>query len=156
MLVISVERIQRDSLAGRSISAQADAFRGAMRADLSERRDALRAEERAIADQRDALTPAAFDARVAQFEDRVRALRRDEQDGTARLQRAVSGGFAALREKLRPVLVAVMSERSAAVMLESANVLISARTIDVTDEVIQRLDRQLSVIDLELPASPAR
>lgn len=153
VLLVSMERILRDSLAGRSIRQQAETLRDAFRTDREIRREALRDEERALAEQRRQIDRAEFATRVTAFEDKVRSLRRDEQDDGARLQRAVARAHGELEKALAPILFAIMAERAAGVMLNSDEkaVVLFASGLDVTEEAIKRLDEVVPSLEVRLP-----
>lgn len=151
VLVVNTERILRESEAGRSIGDQADALRTALRSELDIRLATLRAEERELAELREELERDLFDERAAAFEEKVRALRRDQQDDGARLQRALSAAHGALKEQLSPIMFAIMAERRAVVVIEAKDAPFYATSVDVTAEAIKRLDAAVSRIEVRLP-----
>lgn len=153
ILVVSMDRILRDSQAGQSIREQAEELSTALRTELDLRREALREEERDLASLRDGLERATFNQRAEEFEEKVRALRRDEQDDGARLQRALARATSELRRSLQPILVTIMSERRAGVMLDEQHVLFNDKSLDVTEEAIKRLDVAAPKIDFTLSAT---
>ena len=154
VLIVSMDRILRESAAGRSVQEQAEALRAKLRGALDDRRKKLRDEERALANLRNTMERDAFDERVADFEAEVRELRRDEQGDSGRLQRAVGLARSQLREQLAGVLVQLMTERGAGVMIDKKQVLVSANGLDVTDEAIKRLDAVVSRLEVNLTSEP--
>ncbi|MBX2854010.1 MAG: OmpH family outer membrane protein [Rhodobacteraceae bacterium] len=154
VLIVSMDRILRESAAGGSVQEQAESLRERLRASLDDRRKKLRDEERELAKLRDTMERDAFDERVADFEAQVRELRRDEQGDSGRLQRAVGLARAQLREQLAGILVQLMTERGAGVMIDKKQVLVSANGLDVTDEAIKRLDAVVSRLEVNLTSEP--
>ena len=154
VLIVSMDRILRESAAGSSVQEQAEALREGLRGALDDRRKQLRDEERELAQLRASLEREAFDERVADFETKVRELRRDEQRDSGRLQRAVGLARAQLREQLAGILVQLMTERGAGVMIDKKQVLVSANGLDVTDEAIKRLDAVVSRLEVNLTSEP--
>ena len=152
VLVVSIDTIKRDSLAGRGIREQTDALRHALRDELDLRREALRAEEKTLAEQRTQLSRDAFAEQVAAFEQKVRSLRRDDQDDGARVQRALTKAHTELRKALVPIFSAIMAQRSAGVMLnrDETGVILYAHSLDVTEEAIKRLDDAVPRIEVRL------
>ena len=65
---------------------------------------------------------------------------------------AVATARSNLRQAVRPLLLQLMTERRAQVMLEKDDVVISLTALDVTQEVIDRLDATSPTIDVQLPS----
>ncbi len=140
VLVINMERVLREADAARSIQRQAEEIRESIQRQLSGRQDALRAEEQELVSLRQTLPPEEFTGRVDDFEQRVRKLKRASNERSSLLQKALFEANEELKKNLRPELIAIMQERSAAVMIDERNVVISARILDVTGEAIERLN----------------
>ena len=100
----------------------------------------LTREEAALAERRGEMDPGAFREEADAFDMRVTAIR-ETQDAKERVlierrQRLLD----AFRQEMLPVLAEIMEERSATVMLDRDSILIFAASVDITDEVIRRLD----------------
>lgn len=154
VLVINMERVLRESDAARSIQRQAERIRGTIQKELGDRQEALRNEERELVELRPTLAAAEFAERVESFERRVRALKRDSNERSSLLQKALFEATETLKKRLRPELVAIMEERQADVMLDERNVVISARVLDVTSLAIQRINASTPRIDVAWNAPP--
>ncbi|MEL6280255.1 MAG: OmpH family outer membrane protein [Pseudomonadota bacterium] len=154
VLIIDMSRLLREAEAAQRINVQADELRKSFNLDIEQRRAALRAEEEELVALRESLPRDAFDQRVASFEERVRLLKRDARELSSRLQRAVSAANEQLRRAATTILVQIMNERGARVMLEKRDIILSANDLEVTDEVIRRLDAANFDISLEILESP--
>lgn len=150
VLVVDPVAIQNRSSAAQSIRSQLDARRSEIRSRFDATRQELRAEEAALVELRAQLpaTRAEFDRRAADFERRVREFRGSEAAEGAKLNRVVSAANADLQAALRPVLNDLMEERGAEVILDARTVVASASALDVTEEVIARLDEVAPQIEL--------
>ncbi len=155
ILVISIQRLSRESLAGRSIDRQAQLLREEVLAEVEARQQALRDEEQRLAASRDDLPRAEFEAQVQNFKDEWRKVRRAEQEAVARLQNALQEATKRFREARNAVLTDLMAQHEGAVMLDEASVVLSASALNVTDEAIRRLDVAAPSIAVELPAPDA-
>ena len=151
VIVVDMERLQRDAAAARSIREQSDARRREIQAAMAEREAAIRAEETKLAEERENLDPAEFRQRVERFEAQVFETRAFARQETARLQAALTGASQQLRRRMLPILADVMRERRAQVLLDSGQVVLSIQGIDVTAEVIERVDAAVPAMTLDLP-----
>ena len=150
VLIVDMQRLQRDSAAAKSIREQSTAIRQAIERAMAEREEAMRAEEKKLAELRENLDTAEFRERVQVFEKTVFEHRDFAQRETAKLQNALSEASNRLRGKIAPILAELMRERRAQVMLDSSQVVLSIGQLEVTDEVIRRLDVIAPTLSLPL------
>ena len=140
VLVIDREAVLLRSQTGQArLTALADDER-ALAAENRSIEGELTREESDLAEKRPDMDPGAFREAADDFDRRVTAIR-EAQDAKERVlldrrQRLLE----AFRQEMLPVLGEIMEEREASVMLDRDAVLIFAATVDVTDEVIRRLD----------------
>ena len=153
VLIVNVDRIYRESAAGRAIAeAEARLVREAEQ-ELSARRDDLSALEQELADRRDRLSPAELQERTEAFRASVGELRELRRTRGVQIQKSVAAARAALKQALQPILIDLMREWRAAVMLDARNVVLSASALDITDEAIKRLDAQAPTIEVRIDTS---
>jgi len=86
------------------------------------------------------MTAAEFRGRVRDFEKKVFANRDFAQQESAKLQAVLAQASNQLRREIAPILAQLLREREAKLMLDKSQVILSADTLDVTDEVLKRLD----------------
>lgn len=123
--------------------------RRALRAQLDAITEQLRAEEAYLTAVRDNTDREAFDAMVEDFDRRVREARQQAQETSASFQNRFSEAFAALDQDIAPVIADILDERDASVVLDRRSVLIMRDEVDITREVLARLN-------VALPAEVAR
>ena len=149
VVVVDMQAVLRDAAAAEALRAIETEERVALRARLDSLTEAFRDEEAAIAEARDTMAPDAFDVRVRDFDQRVRAARQEAQESSVAFQNRFAEAFGALEKEAGPVIARLMRERGAAVALDRRTVLVVDDGADLTAEVIRRLDATL-------PASAAR
>ncbi|MEO1329593.1 MAG: OmpH family outer membrane protein [Pseudomonadota bacterium] len=151
ILIISVQRLTRNSMAGESIAEQAEALREQLLKPTQDRQEELRAEERELVALRDNLSEAEFDVRVEAFKTELREVRRAEQAAAARLQSAIRQATDRFRDERNRVLTEMMRRYDGAVMLDESTVVLSSNALDVTAEAIAALDASTPRIEVVLP-----
>lgn len=160
VLIVDMQRLQRDTAAARSIREQSTAIRQQIEKAIASREAVIRAEEKELADLRENLSADDFRERVRAFEEKVFESRDFAQQESAKLQAALSDASRRMRAQIVPILAAMMRERRAQVMLDSSQVVLSAEQLEVTDEVIERLDAVVPdlklAIDAQVAPEPAR
>ena len=161
ILVVDPERVLEESDAGRAVFSEIEAERERLAAESDEISRAFEREERALTDARDTTDPDEFTELAADFDRRVRAARAERDrlsEDLARRAEEVRRGFF---EDLNGIYVQIMRETGAAAILDLRDVVLVARTFDITDAVIARLDatrqpapsgRDAGVVDGPRPA----
>lgn len=143
VLVIDSDVLYRDSAFGRRVLADVEAERTALAAENRQIEADLTAEERDLTERRATLDPATFRDLADAFDEKVRAIRR-EQDAKARaLSLALEDSRGAFLTAAAPVLEAMMREAGAAVVLERRSVFLSLNLIDITRDAVARIDAEL-------------
>ncbi len=101
-------------------------------------------EERALAARRSVLSRDEFAEIAAEFDERVRAARAEQDRRAAQLTREEEERERAFAESLNPIYAEIMRDTGAAAILDLRDVILANTVLDITAEVIRRLDtRQL-------------
>jgi Skp family chaperone for outer membrane proteins len=114
----------------RALQARFDADKGRLEA-----REAELSEIRADADKAD------FDRLVEEFDADVRETRRAAQEDAAALQARFAAAQRALLDVVRPAAAELMRERGAVVLIDRKTVVVFDPALDVTGDLIERIDR---------------
>jgi len=140
VLTISSDRLFADSAFGQRVLREIES-EGAQLADENERIVAeLSSEELDLTQKRAELPPEDFRPLAQAFDEKVQSHREGQRaklDALARRSEESRQTFYALAQ---PVLIELMRETGAAVVLERANVFLSADTSDITDDAIARIN----------------
>ncbi len=152
ILVIDMQKVQRDAAASVSVAAQIAELRDELEAIIAERSQEISREETELADERGQLTIEELRTRARAFERKVFAHRDFEQQETAKLQLLQAKAREAIRGRMLPILAEIMREQRAEIMLDKTQVVLSKDTLDVTEEVLRRLNEAMP----KLVISPQR
>lgn len=140
ILTVEFDRLFSESAYGERVARTLEAESAEIAAENRRIEAELTAEERALTEKRGTLDGAAFRALADAFDQKVQALRR-EQDAKARsiaeLSEDARRRFIAAAE---PVIDRIMQEAGAVVILEKRSVFLSEEVIDITDAAIARID----------------
>ncbi|SIS78915.1 periplasmic chaperone for outer membrane proteins Skp [Roseivivax lentus] len=143
ILTLESERLFVDSALGQRLIAEIEAAGQALSAENRRIETELTEEERRLTALRAETAPAEFRDLADAFDDRVQALRQS-QDAKAR--ELANRGDRVRRDffnAVQPVLTEILREAGAALIIERANVLLSANAIDITDLAIARVDARI-------------
>jgi outer membrane protein len=141
--VIDYQRVLREAAAARSIRAQIEARRKAYQEEISREEQRLHEADKAFAKQRSVLSPEAFAQKRSEFEKEVAEVQRLVQERRRELDRLSAAGLNEVKNALIAIVTSMAEERGFNLVLPSSEVLFFARTLDLTAEVLARLDAKL-------------
>jgi len=140
VLVVDTERVFQSSQIGQKITADLEAKLAALVAENRIIEEDLVAEELALTQQRATLDPVAFRALADLFDQKVQEIRSAQDQKQRELQLLQEAENNLFLDSIGPILSAIGRERGAYVVLDRRSVLLSADTIDITQEAIARLN----------------
>lgn len=151
MAIVDIQKIMRESAASVSIRDQIDQVRSGFQSDLDAKEERLRQTDEELKRQRAILAPEAFEEKRAAFEEEVLGVQREVQGRNSVIEQAIGGATAKIREKLIPILAKIMEERGATVLMDKSQVLVSDKDLEVTTTALNRLNKSLPEVTVEIP-----
>lgn len=140
ILVVDTDNVLANSTYGAGVEDRFNAAAETLVAENDRIEQQLIAEERALTEERATLPADLFRQRAEAFDQKVTRIRA-EQDAKARDVQAIRDtGRDELIRKMTQVLAQIARERGAVIVLERGQVFLSADSIDVTAEVVGRLN----------------
>ena len=153
--VIDYQRILRDAAAARSIREQIEARRKAYQEEISKEEQRLHEADKEFAKQRSVLSPEAFAEKRREFEQDVAEVQRMVQERRRELDRMSAAALNEVKEALIEIVTSIAEERGFNLVLPSSEVLFFARSLDLTEEVLAKLDARLPQVQLSAVAEAA-
>jgi outer membrane protein len=148
--IVDVQRVLRESKASKSVRPEIDRMRKAFQKQVSEQEQRLRQVEQELNRQRAILAPEAFAQKRRAFSEDARKAQSNVQQRRRDLDRAFNASKNEILENLVVVAQAVAESRKLNVLVEKRFVFLSAKTMDVTNDVIARLDKRLPKLKIDL------
>ena len=141
--VIDYQRILREAAAARSIRGQIEVRRKTYQEEISKEEQRLHEADKEFAKQRSLLTAEAFTEKRREFEQDVAEVQRLVQERRRELDNVAAVALNQVKEALIEVVTSIADERGFNLVLPSSEVLFFARRIDLTEEVLAKLDSRL-------------
>jgi outer membrane protein len=146
--VIDYQRILRDAAAAQSIRKQIEARRQAYQEEISKEEQRLHEADKAFAKQRSVLSTEAFAEKRREFEQDVAEVQRLVQERRRELDSMAAAALNEVKEALIEIVTSIAEERGFNLVLPSSEVLFFARSLDLTEEVLAKLDARLPQVQL--------
>lgn len=151
--VIDSQRVNRDAAALKTARQQLEQYRFNFQSEIAKEEEKLRAEEQEIARQRSVLSPEAFEQKRQAFQGKVVDLQKRIQERSQSLEKMLNGVREQVTVQVVEILKALAQERGFNMVLDRAQVQIFiGDSIDITPEVLKRLDQRLPSVKVNLPA----
>ena len=104
-----------------------------------------------MAQRRAALDQSAYEQAAQSFQDRVAEVQRTVQARKRELDEAFARAMNEVRQKMVATVAQVADERGYQVVLFKNQIVIAAKSLDISEEVQARLDFTLPKVDVDLP-----
>ncbi len=149
--VIDVQRVLRKSAATKSILPQLEKIKRNYEKEIRQQEKELRAANQDLVRQRAILTPEAYNQRRKKFERRAGEAQRSLQNTKRTLDRAVGQARNKVHRALMMIAQEIAKERSVNLVLPRSAILVMEKKLNITSEVIKRLDKRLPSVAIALP-----
>ena len=161
VIIVDMDRVIGDSAAGKQASGELKVRNDANQQRLATLRTQIGSEGETL--QKTAPAQGAAPAVVTAFQAKVRDFQQKQQTAEADLQKR-DRDFQASRQYVikqindaaQPILTTVMRERGATIVLAEGATLQHSAAIDVTTDVIARLDKALPRVSTTAPSAAAK
>lgn len=161
VIVMNYERVLETSVAGRDVQAKLRQIAETMQSELQPEQTAVQTEATALQQatqgrsqdqiQRDS----SLQSRISAFNTRAEAFRQQQITRGRDLEYTRQQALTALNTQLEPIVREVMNARRAGVVMDRAAVQMVSENLDVTQDIISRLDQRVRTVDVTRQSAPA-
>jgi Skp family chaperone for outer membrane proteins len=149
--ILDMERIFTDSKAATSLREEIDKQRLAYRTTLHEQENALRTVDQALVRQRAVLSAETFAAKRKELQEQANRLQQDFVSRQKEMEELFGRGIREVRKALAEVAKEIADERGISLILMTPTIVLANRELDITEEVLRRLDERLPSANLAAP-----
>lgn len=141
--VVNTAKIMRDSKAAQSVRSQLQAKQKSFQSELDAKEKQLLAEDQALAKQQASVDKAAFEQKVKDFRAKAATAQREVQQKKLAVDKALATALEDIQKTVIDITKQVAAEKKINVVVSSAQVLYAEPGLDMTDEVLKRLNDKL-------------
>ena len=149
--VVDVQGIMRAAKAAKAVHDQIEQRREAYQNQVSGEERRLRQAEQDLAQQRAVLAPDAYQQRVREFQGQVAEVQRQVQVRKRELDETFASAMNEVRNALVSVVAEIAEQRGIKLVLFKSQIVIAEKSLDVSDETLQRLNDRLPTVKVDLP-----
>ncbi len=148
VLIVSVEKVLANSLAGKSLRSQAQKRVNDLNATRDKIQKKLQASVKKLEQQKTLLTSEALRAKADDLRLKEIAKNQELQQLSRKLQTSQAVAQNEIFAKLLPILTEIMKEKKASSIIRAQFALAATPDIDVTDIAVKRLDAVLKSVKI--------
>lgn len=162
ILVIDQARVMRDSNVGKHITNQMTAIGSQMDSEVSQAEAPIQSELNNLRASTNGMTAEQLRARpdlsqrAADLQEKVRKSELEKKYKQQEFVLTQQKAAAKVNEKLSKILETIVGERGAQVVVDRSIVIYGAPTVDITDEVIRRLDQEMRTVPVTRERLPRK
>lgn len=153
--IIDVQRILEESMAAKNVQKQLETQRAKFQTQIEGEENGLRQAEQDLSKSRDQLAADVYADREQQLRQRFLAVERHVQARRKVLDQAFTDSMNAVRASLLEIVDTVAHERGANLVLVKQQALWVDKPLDVTDEVLGRLNAKLPQVMIKMAPEEA-
>ena len=103
-----------------------------------------------LIEQQSVIAPEAFELKAKDYEKKLQEYQADKQNKLRKLEGVLQKARNEILENVKPILEDLSKELGVTVILEKNSVLLSANNMDITNDVIKKLNKELPKIKVSL------
>lgn len=152
--VIRMDAIQGEAKALKDLRNQKESYESKLREDLTKEQKALEKEKAEIEKSQDVLSREALQRRVAEYQNRVTKLQRALTERAQSIETSFQKALSDIQVKhLDPLIEGIISKKKLSLVIDGRFARIGGEVanLDITEDVIQALDKKISNIKMETP-----
>ena len=148
--IIDINRVLTESKAAKDATKQIEKIQKKSEEDSKKEDELIIQEREKLIEQQSVMAPEAFEVKVADFEKKVQTYQIERQEKLRKLDQMVQEARASILDEVKPIINDYANELGITVILEKNAVIMSADDMDMTEQVIEILNKSLPKIKVKL------
>ncbi len=148
--VVDVDLILSKSKAAKSIRSQVDKERKSFLSEVKKKEDKVRADQKALDAKRDELTKEQLIEKFQKLEKKRLETAKGLQEKKKKLDGAYTKAMNKLTKSIYDVCQEIANERKIDLVITRQNIIVGNMSLDITKEVLERMDKSLPKLELNV------
>lgn len=148
--IVDMQMLMRESKAAVSIKDQMTKLRKGYKKTFSDEESKLRDAEKSLVEKQKTLSKEEFTKEQKAFEKKLVAAQKEVVAKQKKLDKAFTDAMEQLRGKVVQLIANVAEEQQASIVLPRQNIIIIDPGLDLTKDVLKKLDAELAHVDVKV------
>ena len=146
--IVEIDKIMQESLVGKSLIQQLDKLDGDNKKNFTEKRKKLSLKKDKINSQKAVLSKDEFEKKVIELNNEFENFRKEGNKKVRDLRSKRDEAMRKLLDELKEILSKYSDENNLAFIIDQKNIIIGRSDLDVTNEILKRLNTKLKKIKI--------
>ena len=148
--IVDLNLILSDSKAAKNATKQFEEIQKDIENEIIASDKKMLEERNKLIEQQSVIAPEAFELKAKDYESKLQNYQIEKQNKLRKLEGVLQNARNEILENVKPILEELSKEFGVTVILEKNSVLLSANNMDLTDDIIQKLNKKLPKIKVSL------
>jgi outer membrane protein len=150
--VVNIQQVMKDSTAAKSVREQLEGKQKAFQADITKKEEALKKEDQELGKQRNVLAKDAFEEKARAFRAKATEVQKEVRSKKALLDTAFERSIADIQKATTEIIGELAKEKGFVVAVPTSQILYADNSLDISQEVLTRLNKKLPKLDVKFDA----
>ena len=148
--VLDLNKVLLEAKAAKNAADEIDKIAKKIENELISSDENMVKEQNKLIESQSIMAPEAFELKRKEYEDKAQNYNIERQKKLLSIDQLVESSRNEILNNLKPILEDISETKGITVILEKGTVLLNAETMDITDEVIKTLNKNLPKIEVSL------
>lgn len=149
--ILDVERVRRSALAVKAIHSQLGVHIDSYRSETQKEEQEIRSAQDELARKRTVLSPEAYAEERRKLEEQLIGAQNRVQERRQALERVNADAMQQVQAVLETIVGEIAAEQQLTLILRKDQVVFLSPDLEITDQVLQRLDKALPTVPVSSP-----
>lgn len=149
VMIVDIDGILREASAMRDVNKQLKERQQAYQQEIETRQQALREEDKQLAQQRTLLAADVFQEKQKAFQQKVAAFQKFAQGRNRVLDEARAVASGKFQQKLIEIVADLAEDRKSTLVLRKSQVILHAKGMNASPQILERINAELPTLKVE-------
>ncbi len=144
--VIDINKILSESDAAITAAEQIEEIAIEIENEIKLSDDEIIKEQNSLIESQSIMAPEAFESKRNEYENKVQKYNNERQSKLMKIDELIALSRNEILSAMKPILEEVSNEKGITIILEKASIMLNAEKMDITNEVLKKLNKSLPTI----------
>lgn len=150
--VVNIQEIMKESTAAKSVREQLESKQKDFQAEITKKEESLKKEDQELAKQKSVLSKEAFEKKATEFRKKASEMQKEVQSKKSLLDAGFENALGDIQKAVNEVIAELAKEKGFTLAIPSSQILYSDSQMDISKEVLDRLNKKLPKIAVKFEA----
>lgn len=146
---VNYQKLMSSSTAAKNAHEQIENKMKSMQSEISKKDKQFQKDHQELDKKRSVLSKEAFEAKRRSFSDKVTAAQKEVQSKRSMLDSASERAGSEIQKTISSIIAEMAKEKNFSIAVPTAQILYADSKLDITEEVLARLNKQLPKVDVK-------